>query len=84
MRFINYIKELFNRRLLVNLKNKADKLAKKKKIQYLVVPVNDKGKMIVVPGYAFMESYNKTAKKHGLKKINYPELLKIAVYKTAL
>lgn len=76
--------DLFKRDSLPKLIKKADKLAKKNKIQYLIIPVDSKGTLKVVPGYNFMELYNKKAKKLNVHKLNYPKLLKIAVYKTAL
>lgn len=84
MRFLNYLKELFKKDSLRNLSKKADRLSKKNKIQYLVVPLNKEGKLMCVPGYKFLESYNKTAKKHGLRKLNYPQLQKISLYKTVI
>ena len=76
--------DLFKRDSLPRLIKKADKLAKKNKIQYLVVPIDNKGTLTVTPGYTFMEMYNKSAKKLGIPKLNYPKLLRIAKYKTAL
>lgn len=83
MKLFQRLIDLFKRDSIPNLIKKANKKAKKEKVQYLVVPFI-KGQYICVPGYEFMERYNKEAKKQGLKKLNYPELLKLAIYKTTL
>jgi hypothetical protein len=76
--------DLFKRDSLPKLIKKADRLANKNKVQYLILPVDKNGQLAVVPGYRFLEEYNSKAKKLGIIKLSYPKLLKIAKYKTAL
>jgi hypothetical protein len=68
---------------LKKLKKECDRQYELTGKQHFVIPVNTRG----VLSYSLMNNelhkqYNKTAKKMGLAKISYPELLKMAVYRT--
>jgi hypothetical protein len=73
---------LFKRDSLSKLIKKADKRYYETGKQYLVLPFNKKGKLILVHGTTFLNGYNKKAKKMGYPKMTYPQMLEKAVYKT--
>lgn len=73
---------LFKRDSLPKLIKKAEKLHYETGKQYLLLPFNKKGKLILVHGTTFLNDYNKKAKRMGYPKMTYPKMLEMAVYKT--
>lgn len=69
-------------RRLNKMIKKAEKLHLKTGKQYLIVPFDLKGHFILVHGSSFLNEYNIRAKKMGIKKMTYPDMLERAYYKT--
>jgi hypothetical protein len=76
------ILNLFRGDQLKRLTKKADKLYYQTGKQYLIIPFDRKGKLILVKGRSFLNDFNIKAKKMGYPKVTYPKLLEKAVYKT--
>lgn len=82
MKLFKKLINLFKKDSLSKLIKKAEKLHKENGKQYLVMPFDSKGKLMLVHGTTFLNNYNKKAKKFGYAKMTYPKMLEIAVYKT--
>lgn len=63
------------------MKNKAEKLHKLTGKQYFVVPKTKTSCMVV--DNTFIKIYNQNASKMKVKKITYPDLLRMCYYKTS-
>lgn len=78
--------EIFKRKtLLEKLIDKADKLWRETGRQYFIMPVDSKRKkMMLIHGRTFLDNYNRTAKKKGIKTMDFIDMTNICLYKTPI